>query len=1008
MRLLYKQVNQFENVRIMVVIAVGMLFSSLDKFSAAEPVASSEQLPRIQATEVAAVMSAFEVRDGFTLDLVAAEPLVVDPVAMDFDAWGRAFVVEMRGYSERRPERLGRIKMLEDIDKDGSFDQSVVYAGDLPWPTAVMCYDGGIFVGATPDIFYFKDTDGDGSADIRQLVFTGFASASAPYRVDQLNMQAMLNSFHWGPDNRIHGATGPVGGKVYSPLRPDQAPLNLRGKDFSFDPKTLELRAESGGAQNGMSFDSHGRKFVCSNSDHLQYIVYDEAFAGLNPFIKQQPARISIAEDGPAAPVFRISPDEPWRIVRTKWRVAGAVRGPVEGGGTPSGYFTGATGATLYTGDAWAREYADHAFIADCGSNLIHRKGIYPKGHVATARRPAEESGIEFVRSSDIWFRPVQFSNAPDGNLYVMDMYREVIEHPWSLPDGIKQFLDLNSGSNRGRIYRIRTIEGKTKQRRLPGEAKAMELVQMLGHSNHWHRETARRLLVQRNMIHLQDAVRALLKESVDVSAQVNAVQVLHGFGNLTTDDVETVFRSKSSAVHLALLKLWGNRDELSPFDVPFEKYISQLILNSQTRFQATLLLSKFPLHSSRQSEFLWRAMSLEKEDKYWMQFAVLNAMNSCRSDFLNHMIAKGEIGGNLFHDTGAFYQFLGASSDKKEIAQIFRFVFEAPISVDTLDALSSLSHGMRQNGKGWSTVLTDTELAHARKRYLVWIQSQALDDLSSAGKIIGIMGEMMNENLKQSWKTMLSQSEWAILHSELLASLANVFSLSDLDWVCGQWSSWSPSVRQVALALMMSRDELLLAYLKTAQEKPELIKDLTFSQRRNLQHHRSDKVQQSASRLWDPSTENGVKKSVEDFGEALLLEADMDNGQRIFNERCASCHRGNGEGFALGPDLISIKTSGKNRILDSILYPNREVQPQYISYEIETTEGESVVGLIAQESRSLMVVKQAGGITQTIQRQKIASIDGTGNSIMPSGLLEGMTTQDVGDLLEYIVQLKR
>ncbi|MDB4610109.1 hypothetical protein OAH46_03370 [Verrucomicrobia bacterium] len=114
------------------------------------------------------------------------------------------------------------------------------------------------------------------------------------------------------------------------------------------------------------------------------------------------------------------------------------------------------------------------------------------------------------------------------------------------------------------------------------------------------------------------------------------------------------------------------------------------------------------------------------------------------------------------------------------------------------------------------------------------------------------------------------------------------------------------------------------------------------------------------------------------------------------------------GEGFALGPDLISIKTSGKNRILDSILYPNREVQPQYISYEIETTEGESVVGLIAQESRSLMVVKQAGGITQTIQRQKIVSIDGTGNSIMPSGLLEGMTTQDVGDLLEYIVQLKR
>jgi putative membrane-bound dehydrogenase-like protein len=344
-------------------------------------------------------------------------------------------------------------------------------------------------------------------------------------------MQAMLNSFHWGPDNRIHGATGLTGGNVYSPLRPDQAPLNLRGKDFSFDPRTLDIRAESGGAQNGMSFDSRGRKFVCSNSDHLQYIAYDYAFAGVNPLIKPKPARISIAEDGPAAPVFRISPDEPWRIVRTKWRVAGAVRGPVEGGGTPSGYFTGATGATIFTGDAWGREYLDHAFIADCGSNLIHRKAIIPKGHVVTAQRPPEESGIEFVRSSDNWFRPVQFSNGPDGNLYVMDMYREVIEHPWSLPQGIKQFLDLNSGNDRGRIYRIRQIDNNPKQRTMPGEVKDMEMVSMLAHSNHWHRETARRLMIERRMLHLEGAVRALLIDSDYISAQINAIQVLSGLG---------------------------------------------------------------------------------------------------------------------------------------------------------------------------------------------------------------------------------------------------------------------------------------------------------------------------------------------------------------------------------------------------------------------------------------------------------------------------------------------
>ena len=300
---------------------------------AAEPVADAERLPRLQPTELEQVMGTFEVKEGFELELAAGEPLVVDPVAMDFDASGRAYVVEMIGYSERRPERLGRIRFLSDEDQDGAFDQSSVFARDLPWPTAVICYDGGVFVGATPDVFYLKDTDGDGIADVRRRVLTGFAADSAPYRVDQLNMQAMLNSFRWGPDNRIHGATGLAGGRVYSPMVPGQQPVNLRGRDFSFDPRSLDVRPESGGAQNGMSFDANGEKFVCSNSDHLQHVVYDDVYAGINPLAPSRLARISIAEDGPAAPVFRISPDEPWRVIRTKWRVAGAVRGPVEVGG---------------------------------------------------------------------------------------------------------------------------------------------------------------------------------------------------------------------------------------------------------------------------------------------------------------------------------------------------------------------------------------------------------------------------------------------------------------------------------------------------------------------------------------------------------------------------------------------------------------------------------------------------------------------------------------------------
>src|SRR5438874_1080113 len=182
--------------------------------------------------------------------------------------------------------------------------------------------------------------------------------------------------------------------------------------------------------------------------------MYDARYAARNPYAQLPDPRISIAADGPAAEVYRISPEEPWRVIRTQWRVAGLVPGPIEGGGRSAGYFTGATGITIYRGDAMP-ELTGDAFVGDAGGNLVHHKKIHRDGVALVAERPADEQKVEFLASTDNWFRPVDFANAPDGCLYVMDMYREVIEHPWSLPPNIKKYLDLNSGNDRGRIYRI-------------------------------------------------------------------------------------------------------------------------------------------------------------------------------------------------------------------------------------------------------------------------------------------------------------------------------------------------------------------------------------------------------------------------------------------------------------------------------------------------------------------------------------------------------------------------
>src|SRR2546429_3014443 len=529
-------------------------FSVALRVSAADPEVSGKDLRRFPPTEPDQAVSTFQIKKGFRLELVAAEPLVVDPVAMAFDENGRLFVVEMRDYPERRNEmpHLGRIRMLEDTDGDGRFDKSTVYADNLPWPTAVICWNGGVFVGATPDILYCKDTNGDGVADVREVVFSGFGSDYAPYEVNKLNVQALFNSFTWGPDNRIHAASGGNGGKIrlaeseftrvwqgragvtpHSELRTENS-MDLRGHDFSFEPRTLTVRLESDGGQYGLSFDDHGRKFVCSNSAHIREVMYEDRYAGRNPFFAMPPAASDIAADGPAAEVYRISPDEPWRVIRTRWRVTGLFPGPIEGGGRPSGYFTGATGITIYRGDAFPEDFRGNAFVADCGSNLIHRKKLFPDGVGLIARRPADEQKTEFLASRDNWFRPVQMANAPDGALYIADMYRETIEHPWSLPESLKKFLDLNSGNDRGRIYRI--VPEGFQQPTLPhlGTATTKELVALLESPNGWQRDTAARLLYERQDESAVRPLEKLLNNSGSPVARMHALYALAGLAALT------------------------------------------------------------------------------------------------------------------------------------------------------------------------------------------------------------------------------------------------------------------------------------------------------------------------------------------------------------------------------------------------------------------------------------------------------------------------------------------
>ncbi len=961
----------------------------------AEPAVESKDLPRTVPVEPADALKTFSVRPGFHIELVASEPLVMDPVAMAFDESGRLFVVEMRDYSERRDERLGRIKLLVDEDGDGTFDKATVYADDLPWPTAVICWDGGIFVGTTPDIIYFKDTDNNGVADEKKVVFTGFGGLNG----NRLNVQQLLNSFNWGLDNRIHGANGGSTGSVTSPEHQHFNPIDIRGRDFSFDPRTLDLRAESGGGQHGLSFDATGRKFVCSNSHHLQVIMYDIRYASRNPHYAMPAALVDIAADGPAAEVYRTSPEEPWRVIRTKWRVSGLVSGPIEGGGRSAGYFTGATGVTIYRGHAWGEEFVGDAFTGDAGGNLVHRKKVRPDGVKLVATRPDDEQKREFLASGDNWFRPVQFANAPDGNLYIADMYRETIEHPWSLPESIKKHLDLNSGNDRGRIYRV--LKDGFKQPPLPrlGEMTTLELVEVLEHPNGWHRETAARLIYQRQDKAAIEPLVALLERSASAYACLHALYALDGLGALEATSVGRALEANSPLVRRHAVRLaekFARKPQaastLTPKLVPLIDDPDALV-----RYQLAFTLGEFN-HTDR-PEMLARLIRRNAKDR-WICSAAFSSLANGSADvfarlFGDNAFASSNEGREVLQQLAVL---VGAQDRQAEITQLCAKLTAADDRHIAFALARGLGEGLARNGKSLQSIAQLKPLVGSAAKVAPDAAANEQLRLQAIG-LLGLAADIYTEHVLYK----VLHDENAALKSAALAALDRLNPKGLAAGLIGSWRQFTPKEQADVLAILLKRPErakLLLNAIRDGKLKRAV---LSSTQVRFLHTHPDPTIRGPAKELVaDPA--GGPRQAViEAFTPALELRGNAERGKTIFKERCSSCHRMGDEGFALGPDLVTVKNSGKEKLLVNILDPNREVATQYSAYQVDTKDGENLLGIISTEAATSITVRQAYGIETVVFRSNIKRLKNQGESIMPQGLEEGLKPQDLADLLEFI-----
>ncbi len=457
----------------------------------------AEKIPPSPVLSGEDALKSFKLAPGFRIELVAAEPLVQEPVAMVFDPDGRLWVVEMTGYmpnadgiGENKP--VGKIVTLEDTNGDGRMDKRTVFFEGLVMPRALSLVHGAVLVAEPPHLWLLRDTDHDGKADDKTEVAKDYGNNTNP--------EHTANGLIWALDNWIYSADHTVRFRAMPEDEFKREPTAFRG-------------------QWGISQDDFGRLVYNSNSDQFRMDLVPSHYLLRNPNYRT-PVGLNVdpIHNQATFPV-RMTPG-----VNRGYR-PGVLR---TNDGTLTA-FTAACAPTIYRGDNFPSEFQGNAFVCEPSANLIKRNVLVEKDGVMTGYQAY--TNAEFLASTDEWFRPVNLNNGPDGALYVVDMHHGVLQHRIFLTSYLRrqsEMRGLDKTVGLGRIYRVVYEKNELrKNAKLPKDT--AELVKSLSSSNGWHRDTAQRLLVERDDSRVIPAIRETALTGRTPLARLQALWTLEG-----------------------------------------------------------------------------------------------------------------------------------------------------------------------------------------------------------------------------------------------------------------------------------------------------------------------------------------------------------------------------------------------------------------------------------------------------------------------------------------------
>ncbi|MBL9122404.1 MAG: ThuA domain-containing protein, partial [Planctomycetaceae bacterium] len=960
-------------------------------------------------------MQRMHLPEGFRVKLFAAEPQIVKPLSMAFDARGRAWIIESVDYpNEILPPFEGhdRIKICADTDGDGRADRFTVFAEGLNIPTSLLPYRDGVLVALAPHIVFLRDTDGDDVCDRREILFSGFG---------RFDTHAVHSNLRWGCDNWVWGTVGYSGGEL------DVAGKHLRFKQgvFRFKPDDSDFEFLTSTSNNtwGLGFRETGEVFVSTaNNQHAVHLAipnryyervrgwHGQGSSGIEDHKRFHPVGTDVRQ--------------------VDWH----------------GEYTAAAGQTVYTARSFPPEYADRAtLVCEPTGHLVHIDWLVGQGSGYVAR-----DGWNLLASDDPWCAPIETHVGPDGAVWLIDWYNYIVRHN-PTPPGFETgrgnaYVTPQRDKQHGRIYRI--VHGDAEQSAAPArqtsvrlfDAPSVGLIAALDDDNLWVRLTAQRLLYERTSDETRSAlVAGLLDPAAGERALAHLLWSLAGSDELQTHAavgarLAQLLQHPSVAVRRAALGA-----------LPRTAEAGDVLLASGTlgdaepsvRLAALLTLADMPGSTSAARHVAEALRDPAVAGDRWLPQAAIAAAAPSSLDFLRQLAQVAPLDPNRALTDAARvlgeHWARGAAHDGLEelIADLAAgepqhalaalqglaagWPAESPVALrrSAQPALERLCERLPPEGQLLLVDLAQKwragdSLAAQLKRIEQALVAQLEDETQDVPARVRAAQQLANlagrGEVLQKLVACLTPQASPALSQGILDALAETKSADTAALVTAAWPRMTPAVRRQAVALLLRRPAWTGQLLTALDERQIPRDDLALDHTQQLVRHPDQALAARAREILDagPSSTSGRAEVLQRFLPLANRPGDPQLGRKVFEQNCAKCHRHGSLGEAIGPDLTGIAARRREEILADVLDPNRSVEGNYRQYTLSTTGGEIFTGLLLAETQAGYELLDSQAKKHFVLRGDVDEFQASTLSVMPEGF-EKLAAEELTGLIEFL-----